>query len=105
MERERADDRGHSASVELYTPELAGWFNFSETSLRALGFYDFGRTSRVNPLPGEVHDNGIASLGIGVRYTYQKSNSVRLDIARIMDEGGTRLVGHYRFHFGLIWSF
>ena len=105
LERERADDRGHSASVELYTPELAGWFNLGDSSLRLLAFYDFGRTRRVNPLPGEVLDNGLASEGIGVRYTFQKSNSVRLDIARIQDEGGTRINGHYRAHFGVVWSF
>lgn len=106
LERERADDRGHSGSVELYAPDLAVRFGLSEgTSLRVLGFYDFGRTSRVKPQPGEVTQNGIASSGVGMRYSYKKSTTLRLDVARIVDEGGTRLNGHYRATAGAVWSF
>lgn len=105
LERERADDRGHSGSLELYAPELASWLNLTDSSLRLLGFYDFGRTRRVNALPGEVVENGLSSVGLGLRYTYQKSNSMRIDLARIQDEGGSRISGHYRAHVGLVWSF
>ena len=91
--------------MELYTPELAGWFNFSETSLRALGFYDFGRTSRVNPQPGEQVHNGIASAGLGLRLGKAKNFSMRFDLAQILDPGGTRERHHWRFAFGSVWTF
>ncbi len=105
LERERADDRGHSASAELYTPDLSPRFGWSGWQLRALAFYDFGRTSRVNALPGEQVHNGIASGGIGLRLTKQKAFALRFDLAQIVDPGGTRERNHYRFSFAAIWSF
>ena len=105
LERERGDDRGHSGSLELYAPDMAGWLNLTESSLRLLGFFDFGRTRRVNALPGEVVENGLSSFGLGMRYTFQKANSMRLDVARIQDEGGSRISGHYRAHVGVVWAF
>ena len=105
MERERADDKGHSGSVEVYTPEMGQRMGLGEANLRFLGFYDFGRTFRVNPLPGETVRNGIASAGLGLRYNFQKSTTLRFDVAQILDEGGTRVKGHYRFHMGGVWSF
>lgn len=105
MERERADDKGHSGSVEVYTPEMGKRMGLGEANLRFLGFYDFGRTFRVNPLPGETVRNGIASAGLGLRYNFQKSTTLRFDVAQILDEGGTRVKGHYRFHMGGVWSF
>ena len=90
QERERADDRGHAGSLELYTPELAASMGWKDWNLRLLAFYDIGRTSRVNPQPGEQVDNGIASAGLGVRLGYLKSFNLRLDFANIRDPGGTR---------------
>lgn len=105
MERERADDRGHSGSLEVYTPDLGKRLGLGEANLRLLGFYDFGRTFRVQPLAGETSTNGIASAGLGLRYSFQKSTSIRFDVAQIIDEGGTRVKGHLRFHLGGVWSF
>ena len=105
LERERADDRGHAASVELYTPELAQRLDWKEGSLRLLVFYDIGRTSRVNPLPGEQIYNGIASAGVGVRVARQKAFSLRMDLANIRNEGGTREQGHWRGTFAAVLSF
>ena len=105
LERERADDRGHSGSLELYTPELAPRLGWANWNLRLLAFYDFGRTSRVDPQPGDQIDNGIASAGLGLRLNMQKSLALRLDVAQIVDEGGTRQRGHHRFNLGAVWSF
>lgn len=105
LERERADDRGHSASVELYTPELSAKLGWKDWSLRLLAFYDVGRTSRVNPQPGEQVHNGIASAGIGLRMAQQKAMSLRFDLASIIDPGGTRERNHWRFTFASVWSF
>ena len=105
MERERADDRGHSASLEVYGPDLGKQLGLGEANLRLLGFYDLGRTSRVKPLAGETLANGFASAGVGLRYGFQKSTSIRFDVAQILDEGGTRVKGRFRFHLGGVWSF
>jgi hemolysin activation/secretion protein len=105
LERELADDRGHSGSLELYTPELAPRFGWKDWNLRLLAFYDFGRTVRVDPQPGEVLRNGIASAGLGLRMNRQKSFALRFDLAQILDPGGTRLRNHQRFNLAAVWSF
>jgi hemolysin activation/secretion protein len=105
LERERADDRGHSGSLELYTPELAPHVGIKAWNLRLLAFYDFGRTSRVDPQPGEEVHNGIASAGVGLRLALQKRFALRFDVAQIVDPGGTRERNHHRFNLGAIWSF
>ena len=105
LERERADDRGHGGSVELHTPDLSARLGWKDWTARLLAFYDFGRTSRVNPQPGEAVHNGIASAGLGVRLGKEKNFSMRLDLAQILDPGGTRERNHWRFAFGSVWTF
>ena len=72
---------------------------------RLLAFYDFGRITRVNALPGEQLRDGIASAGLGLRLALQKAFSLRFDVANILQQGGTRQEGHWRFTFGSILSF
>ena len=105
QERERADDRGHAGSVELYSPDLSQRLGWKDWNLRLLAFYDIGRTSRVNPLRGEQVHNGIASAGIGVRLSQQKAFNTRLDVANIRDPGGTRERNHWRFNFASMITF
>jgi hemolysin activation/secretion protein len=105
LERERADDRGHSGSLEIYTPELSAGLGLKDWNLRLLAFYDFGRTSRVEPLPGEQVHNGIASAGFGMRLSQQKAFNLRLDLANIRDPEGTRVRGHWRGTFAAVLSF
>jgi len=105
LERELADDRGHHGSVELHTPELSTQLGWKNWNARLLAFYDFARTSRVDALPGERVHNGIASWGVGLRLAKDKRFSLRLDLAQILDEGGTRERHHWRFAFGTVWAF
>jgi hemolysin activation/secretion protein len=105
LERERADDRGHAASAEVYTPELATKFGWKDWNFRLLAFYDLGRTSRVNPQPGEQVQNGIASAGVGLRLNLLKSFNLRLDMANIRDPGGTREANHWRGTFASVITF
>jgi hemolysin activation/secretion protein len=105
LEREVASDKGHSGTLELYTPELAPMVGLKDWNLRMLGFYDFGRIARVNPLPGEQLREGIASAGLGLRLALQKAFSLRFDVANIVQQGGTRQEGHWRFTFGSVLSF
>lgn len=105
LERERADDRGYSGSLELYTPEIASQLGWEQWSGRLLAFYDFGRTQRVRPLPGELAHNGISSAGVGLRLSWQKTFGLRLDVARILNTGGTREDSSTRVVFSTVWSF
>jgi hemolysin activation/secretion protein len=105
LEREVASDKGHSGTLEVYTPELAPMLGMKDWNARLLAFYDFGRITRVNPLPGEQLREGIASAGLGLRMALQKTFSLRFDVANILQQGGTRQEGHWRFTFGSILSF
>jgi hemolysin activation/secretion protein len=105
LERERADDRGYSGSIEAYTPEIASKFGWDGWNLRMLGFYDYGRTSRVHPQPGEVVHNGFASWGIGTRVSYEKRFTLRMDLAQILDPGGSRQRNHWRAGFSSLLAF
>ncbi len=105
LERELADDRGHSGSLEVYTPELSGRLGWKDWNLRLLAFYDIGRTSKVNPQGGDRVHNGIASAGLGIRLAQQKAFNLRFDLANIRDEGGTRDRNHWRFNFASVISF
>ena len=105
LERERSDDRGHSGTLEFYTPELSPHLGMKDWNTRLLAFYDFGRTAWVDPLPGEQVREGIASAGVGLRLALAKRFALRFDLAQIVDPGGTRERNSVRFAFGSVWSF
>lgn len=89
--RELANDRGYASQLELYSPDLARNVGLTDSyKLRLLGFYDWGQVQRNNPLPGETLRDSLASAGLGMRFTYSKSVSVRLDVAQILQETPNR---------------
>lgn len=117
-ERAVSGDKGFYVNLEAYTPELADFIGVTG-SLKAVGFYDFGRSSnyQVDRATQETSYSkaGIASVGFGLRYSLAKDFSVKLDFARVVDAGpadvkpGTSAVfpantesrGDWRGHFGL----
>lgn len=104
-EREVARDNGYFGNLEIYTPNLASRLGSESSNVRALAFYDFGFAVN-NPLPGESKQKAsIASAGIGVRWTWQKSLSLRSDFAQVVDEGGTKVRGARRLQFALYYAF
>lgn len=87
MLREVAGDRGYASQAELYTPELSRLFGMTDNfKLRLLAFYDWGGIQYNNQPPGTVVKDSIASAGLGIRMTYGKSVSLRLDLAQILQE-------------------
>ena len=91
MVREVSNDRGYSSQLELYTPDLVGRLGLSDTYKgRLLAFYDWGVAQRNNALPGEVQQDSIASIGMGLRLTYGKLVSLRLDLAHPLQETANR---------------
>lgn len=104
-EREISDDRGFFGSIELGTPDFAKWIGLGNGSARAVLFYDFGTTSRVDPLPGESRGSSIASVGAGLRLVIGKNINMRLDYARVVDGGASRQRDDDRLHFSLAWIY
>jgi len=89
--REVTNDKGFSGQVEFYTPDFARGMGLTDSyKTRLLVFYDWGQVERNHPLPGEIEKDSIASAGFGLRVTYGKSISLRLDVAQILQETANR---------------
>ncbi len=91
--REVANDKGYSGSVEIYTPELGSKFNWKDTRVRLLAFYDAGTTGRNSIQPSESFGQSGGSVGIGMRMTYGKHVNLRLDFAQVIDPAGAQSRG------------
>jgi hemolysin activation/secretion protein len=101
QEREFANDKGYFYNVELYTPDLCSVIRSVATQCRALAFVDGARLSRNDPLPGEDAGNTISSAGVGMRMSIEPHLTVRLDLARVIDGGGSEATGDWRLHFAV----
>ena len=105
LEREIARDTGYFANLELYTPNLAGKLVPGEGNLRALLFYDIGRAAN-NPLAGETKlQSSIASIGVGLRWNIQRNFNLRLDVARVVDAGGSAKSGDVHGHISVYFGY
>jgi hemolysin activation/secretion protein len=96
--REAARDKGYAAQAELYTPDFGRAIGLPDSfRLRLLGFFDYGAVRRNDePLPGETTSDSLKSAGVGLRFAYKKSLSVRFDVANIRKETGNREEGDWR---------
>jgi hemolysin activation/secretion protein len=93
--RELAKDKGYSTQLELYTPVLGPASGLPDgLQLRGLGFYDYGSVRNNNTQPSD--QEWLASAGVGLRLSYAKMLSLRLDLARILKETVNREEGSYR---------
>jgi hemolysin activation/secretion protein len=100
-EREILNDKGARASVELRSPDFGNQLRAPGVGLQALLFYDVGRVTRNQPLPGEVSKAIIASAGVGVRISIAPSASARLDLAHVLRGAGVRPHGDESAHFSI----
>jgi hemolysin activation/secretion protein len=104
--REVSGDRGYAAQLEMQTPDLAPLLDApGEYRTRLVAFYDFGSVQRNNALPGEQQSKFISSAGIGIRFNYSKNVNLRLDVAQILKDAGTRQSGDHRISAGLALIF
>ena len=95
--REISNDRGYSGQAELYTPDIAGKIGLPDSyRVRLLAFYDYGAVQRNDPLAGEVVRDSIASAGVGLRMSYGKMVSLRLDVAQILQPTTNRRTSDQR---------
>jgi hemolysin activation/secretion protein len=105
LEREIADDRGYSGSLELYSPDIAQAVKIKWANLRLLAFYDFGSVERNDPAPGDPTRQSVASAGGGLRLSLAKNFSLRADVATVLNAGGAQGDGDVRAHVGLVASY
>ena len=105
QEREIVRDIGYFANLELYSPNLAGKLVPGEGNLRGLLFYDFASAAN-NPLDGEARQKvSTASIGAGFRWNIQRNFNLRFDLARVMDEGGSKEKGDLRGHISVFFGY
>jgi len=103
LPREASNDKGYATQLEMYTPNFADMISLSDKwRTRLVGFYDFGYVKRVDPLPGEQESKYLASTGIGMRMSYGKAVSLRLDLSNILKTHGTRQEGDVRLNGALV---
>jgi hemolysin activation/secretion protein len=105
-ERAVSSDIGHVVNLEAYTPNLATHFKVPG-NLNGLAFYDFayGRNIAADETPFDKI--GIASAGVGIRYSLGKDFSFTWDAAKVLDPADITIEerGDWRSHFRLIVGF
>ena len=81
-ERIISGDQGYSVNLEIYTPELNKYLDWPDSSLRTLLFLDMGKVSRNDaPLPAGVDaTSSITGIGVGLRLTFKKDITLKLDM-------------------------
>jgi hemolysin activation/secretion protein len=83
IEREINTDKGYVLNVELYTPELAPQIKLESGSFRLLGFVD--HAAGWNDAPLNVNRSSAGSVGVGMRLTYGKGITAKLDLAQVAE--------------------
>jgi hemolysin activation/secretion protein len=101
-EREVANDYGHRASVELYSPDFGSRLG-NNGRARLLTFFDTARGHDNAPIRSEK--NGLSSTGLGVRISQGKSLFLRADWGYVTNGTVTRAQGNDRWHLGIGYSF
>ena len=104
-EREIARDTGYFTNLELYTPNVSSFIGAGAANVKVLGFVDWGNASN-NPLAGETTQGAaISSMGMGLRWQYEKSLTWRFDFAQVVDPAGAKIGGARRATFALSYTF
>lgn len=97
-ERDGAGDRGSRFNLELHGPRFAD-------SQRLLGFFDFSRSQRLNPQPGERASEGVSSVGIGWRGQFKNGLQASADYAFATNGTARNPKGDQMLHVSAIWWF
>lgn len=111
-ERAVAGEKGYTANVELYTPDLNNYLGMDEGSLRALVFWDTGSVTVNDQYPAAMNINtttNLYSYGLGVRLAYRKDLNLRADIGwaqrQVPFGAGLTRNNDVRGHFALSYIF
>ena len=106
LERELAGDKGYLGNLELYTPDVGNALGWKTTGARLLAFYDAGVAQINEPAAGQADRTIASSWGLGLRGSYGRNVTLRLDVARVVHGGGSsRASGDKMAHAGMVASF
>ncbi len=101
LEAERLSDNGLQSSVELRSPLLDAYSYSFLKDWRISAFYDSAALWQNQPLPGEQDEFGLASAGIGTRFSMLDVLDGAVDLAFPIVDGATTRSGHPFVHFRL----
>jgi hemolysin activation/secretion protein len=103
-EREVAGDQGWRLGLEVLAPPV----DADQWRLTPLVFVETATVSRNQPAPGEIPEQTIAGAGLGLRASYARQMSLRLDwgfaTQGVAGTAGTQ-TGHQRVHASMVWLF
>jgi len=101
LEREVVNDRGYRGTLELQSPDLGTAMKWPDARVRGLVFYDAGSVQRNKASPDENTGEFISSAGLGMRFSWGKAASARVDYAYVLNGGASQGKGDQRVHFSL----
>lgn len=97
LDSEATGDHGLLASLEISTPNVAAAVGVPG-ELTALAFADAGRTTTIDPLPGQAARTPLFGTGIGLRYRPEPGIDASFDVAQAHKPSGTSAPGRVRLH-------
>ena len=106
LEREVTNDNGYRGTMEFYTPDYGGKIPWtSGLRARTVFFYDWGQVKRMGPLVGETFQQGLASMGVGLRIARGTNLSIKIDFGHITNAGGSQGRNEGRVHASMAYVF
>ena len=103
-EREIAGDQGWRLGLEV----IAAPIDFEQWRFITLMFVEAATVSRNQPAPGEIVEQNITGAGLGLRASYARQMSLRLDwgfaTQGVAGTAGTQ-TGQQRLHASMVWLF
>ncbi len=106
LEREVTNDNGYRGTIEFYTPDYGGKIPWSSgLRARTVFFYDWGQVKRMGPLVGETFQQGLASMGVGLRLAQGTNLSIKIDFGHITNAGGSQGRNEGRAHASMAYVF
>jgi hemolysin activation/secretion protein len=110
-EREVAADKGLRTGVEVWGPDVGPRTGVNGLRLQPIAFLDAAWV-RFNVAPGTIVSQSISSLGLGLRGSWQRSASFKLDYGYVVkgaqNTAGTNTAtqrGSWRLHGSALWFF
>lgn len=102
-ERETSGDKGYFVSLEVHAPEV-GW------GLHPFAFFDAGQRKHLVPVTGVPTSDGASSIGVGARWTWEKTLEVNASLASVLNgvSLGTSPAtdsGHIKLNFSVFYRF
>lgn len=98
-DREVSGDKGYTLNVEAHAPQVL-------PGLTPFVFYDHGFRRHVMQVPGIAMQDSATSIGLGLRWNWQKKLDVTAAYANVVNgiAGGTPQ-GHNKLHFTFFYRF